>query len=310
MQEFLRSVEAVSVILLLTATGYFCAAMGWFKAKSKAFVSKFLMSIAAPSMCVYGLRTHLTQELLSEAGAMLLIPLICISTCFLLSYLVGKLLKLPRRTFGVFMMMCGLSNTFFIGYPMCTALFGDVCIPYLMTYYVVSTSFTQAVGTSLVRWSGETEPFSLKMLLRFFRMPTMIGIVVGILIVAFDIQLPELVMSYGEQMSHLVTPLALLVTGEIIHEIGLRKIHIDKCVAIVLSFRFLFAPFLCFSLCRAFGVSGLANSVFVIQSAMPTVSQTVIAASEYGADESLAAQGAAVTTIASFAVIPILMVIL
>ena len=310
MQEFLNSVEAVSVILILTATGYLCAAMGWFKAEDKAFVSKLLMLIAAPCMCVYGLRSHLTRELLRDAGVMLLIPLFCIGTCFVLSYVVGRLLKLPRRTFGVFMMMCGISNSFFIGYPMCTELFGDSCIPYVMTYYVVSSSFTQMVGTSLVRWAGETESLSRKMLIRFFRAPTVIGIVVGILIVLLDIKPPELVMSYGKYMSQLVTPLALLVTGKIIHEIGLRDTRIDRNIAIVLLFRFLLAPFLCFSFCRVFGVSGLANSVFVIQSAMPTTTQSVVAASEYGADESLAAQGAAITTLASFAVIPILTVIL
>ena len=309
MNELIHSVESVTIILLLTATGYFCAAKGWFNAESKTFISKFLMSVAVPFMCVYGLRSHLSQAMLGEAGVMLLIPLICISLCFLFSYAAGKLIRLPRRSFGVFMMLCGLSNTLFIGYPMCTEIFGEA-VPYVMTYYLISTSFTQAVGTTLVRWSGESDPFSARMLLRFFRSPPVLGIAVGIIVVVLDIPLPNLFMSYGKYMNQVVTPLALLVTGEIIYRIGLNNLRLDRNIAIVLFFRFLLAPLLCVGLCRAFGVSGLPRSVFVVQAAMPIVTQTVVAAAEYGADESMAAQSAAITTLASFIVIPILVAIL
>lgn len=310
MSELIHSIEAVMIILLLTATGYFCAAAGWLNKQAKAFLSKFLMTLAVPFMCIYGLRTHLSRELLDRAGVMLLIPLLCISACFAVSFAVGKLLKLPRRSLGVFMMLCGLSNTLFIGYPMCVELFGDDAIPYVMIYYMVSTTFTQAVGTSLVRWSGESVPFSAKMLLRFLKAPPVLGILLGIAIVAFDIPLPSLLMSYGKYMNQVVTPLGLLITGEIIHEIGLKNLRVNVNTAIVLAFRFLFAPALCYALCAAFGVAGLPRGVFVIQAAMPVVTLTVVAASEYGADEELAAQSAAVTTIGSFVAIPLLMLAL
>ena len=43
---------------------------------------------------------------------------------------------------------------------------------------------------------------------------------------------------------------------------------------------------------------------------MPVVTQTVVAAAEYGADEQLAAQGAAISTLACFVVTPVLMLLL
>ena len=41
-----------------------------------------------------------------------------------------------------------------------------------------------------------------------------------------------------------------------------------------------------------------------------TIAQTVVAAAEYGADEQLAAQGAAISTLACFVVTPVLMLLL
>ena len=43
---------------------------------------------------------------------------------------------------------------------------------------------------------------------------------------------------------------------------------------------------------------------------MPVMTQTVVAAAEYGADEQLAAQGAAISTLACFVVTPVLMLLL
>ena len=67
MEMFLHSVVSVAIILLLTATGYFCAARGWVGQESKAFLSKFLMSIAIPAMCVDGLTHNLTHEMIASS---------------------------------------------------------------------------------------------------------------------------------------------------------------------------------------------------------------------------------------------------
>ena len=108
----------------------------------------------------------------------------------------------------------------------------------------------------------------------------------------------------------IVTPLALLLTGYIIHDIGLKNVRLDRDLGIAMIFRFLLAPALSVALCRAFGVTGLAHDVLIVETAMPVVTQTVVAAAEYGADEEFAAQGAALSTIACFVVIPVLMLIL
>jgi predicted permease len=48
----------------------------------------------------------------------------------------------------------------------------------------------------------------------------------------------------------------------------------------------------------------------VIEAAMPVVTLSVVASSEYGADEAFGAQAAAISTLLSFLVIPLLMLFL
>lgn len=310
MESFLHAVASVTIILLLTATGYFCAAMGWMSPQAKRFISKFTMSVAIPCMCVYGLTNNLTHELLAGSLGFLLVPLLSTVGAFLLSLLVGRLLKLPRKRLGVFMMMCSVSNAIFIGLPMCTELFGEACTPYVMLYYLVNTSFVQLVGLSLVRWAGDGGGFDKRMIKKFLTTPAVIGVLVSFVLVFTGIRLPSLVMSYCKYMNNLVTPLALLLTGYIIYEIGLKNLKLDRDLAIMLLFRFLLVPGVSFALCELFGVAGLGRSVLLVETAMPVVTQTVVAAADYGADEQFAAQGAALSTLACFVVIPVLMLIL
>ena len=223
MESFLHAVTSVTIILLLTATGYFCAVRGWMSPQAKRFISRFTMSVAVPCMCVYGLTNNLTHELLAESPGFLLVPFLSTVGAFLLSLLVGMLLKLPRRRLGVFMMMCSVSNAIFIGLPMCTELFGETCTPYVMLYYLVNTSFVQLVGLSLVRWAGESGGFDRRMLKKFLTTPAVLGVFLGLFLVWFNLRLPPLVMSYCKYMNNLVTPLALLLTGYIIHELGLKS---------------------------------------------------------------------------------------
>lgn len=310
MESFLHAVASVTIILLLTATGYLCGARGWMKAESKAFISKFLLSLAVPCMCVYGLRSNLTREMLADSVRMLIVPFLCNAVAFALAFALAGLLRLPKRQKGVFIVMCSLSNAMFIGYAMCTQLFGDACVPYVMLFYLANTCYTQTLAMWLIRRSAESGPATLRESLKFLTSPTVLGVFAGFLIVLLDIQPPPFVMTYLRYMNGLVSPLALLLTGYIIHEIGLDKLRLSRDLAIAMAFRFLLSPAIYILGCSLFGVEGLARDTFIVEAAMPVVTQSVVAAAQYGADERFAAQGAALTTIASFLVIPVLMVLL
>ena len=63
MDTFFQSILSVFVILLLTATGYFCGVRQWINEESKRFISRFLMNLAIPCMCIHGLTTNLAPTI-------------------------------------------------------------------------------------------------------------------------------------------------------------------------------------------------------------------------------------------------------
>lgn len=309
--SLLHSLRAVGVVLILTACGYFCARAGWITREVKSFLSRYIMRIAVPVMCVYSLRNSLSMELLRASGPLLLVPALVSGALWLLSGLIGRAFGLepPRRS--VFKSMCTVSNAMFIGYPMALELFGEESVLYVMLYFLINTAYAQFFCVAGIRracsGAGGSPGAALK---SFFTTPPVIGVLLGILLVVTDIRLPELVMSCARYINETVTPLALLLVGAVIHEIGLKSLRPDRVLLCAMGFRFLLAPGLTLALCALLGVEGLARSVIVVLSTMPVLVQTVVASTEYGGDEQLAARGVALSTLACFVVIPLLMLLL
>ena len=311
LQTFFNSISAVLVVMLIMAVGYFMGHKGWLKAEHKPLMYKLIIWIAMPAMCVNSIQTNFTREMFRGAGALIAVPLLNIGVLTILAAFIAKLLKLPKKRVGVFITMCCLSNSVFIGYPMCLELFGENCVPYVMWYYVFNTTFFQTVGVWLIRRSAvEGSGFSPDGLKAVLKNPPFIGIMVGMALLALDIRLPHFAMSFTKYLANMVSPLGLIYSGFIMYETGLGNLRFERGLPTTMIMRFIASPLLCMGLCVLFGVSGIAHDTYIIEVTMPTMTQVTVQASGLGADEQYAAKGAAISTIGMFAVIPILMMIL
>lgn len=295
------------------SVGYVVGRMGWMTSQEKKFISKFLINIAVPCNCITGILNNLNREDLGKAGVMLVAAYLTIISCLLISLVVTRLLRLPRERRGVFTAMTAFSNTMFIGIPVCKQLFGDACMGYLMIYYLASTTFVQSVAFLLVESSGTKsgmKPTPASVAKSVFTKPPIVMLIISLLLLVLGLRPPEPLMSFASYISGTVSPLALLYCGYIIYEVGLRNIRLLPGLPVMLVMRLGLSPVLCYGICRLFQMEGLALSVFVVESALPVVSQVTVAAGEYGADEKYSATGATLSTLCSFITIPILMVLL
>lgn len=309
MQTFLTSVSAVGQIVLMTAVGFFLGKLGWVKHETKPFLVKYIMNIAMPCMCINSILGKVTRDILQRLGVLLLVSACTLLALMLLAYLCSRWLKVGRRQQGVFMIMCFVSNSMFIGYPMCTALFGEDAVPFVLCYYIVNTVFFQSAGVAMLNRSGETpgEKHSVKKALKALVRPPICAILISLGLLALNVTAPPFVMRFTSYMGATVTPMALLYTGFVIYELGFSHIKMSPSLWVVLLFRFAIAPLMCVGFCALFGVHGLPRSVLMIECAMPVMTQAVVLSADCGADEGYAAIGTAASTLLCFVMIPILM---
>ena len=313
MSGFFNALSASLILMALMSVGFFMGWRGWMGPSEKKFLSKYIVNIAVPCTCITGLLSNLSHDMLVQAGFMLISAVLGMAITLLLAAGLAQLLHLPRSRWGVFVVMTGLSNTLFIGLPVCTQLFGDECLPYVMIYYLGNTSFLQSLGIMLIQRSGTAEG-TRTTVLGFFKnllsKPPILGVIFSILMLVLDLQLPAVVMKFAGYIGDTVSPLALIYCGYIIWEVGLKNLRLLPGLPTMLVVRLGVAPVICWGICHLFGVTGLAMQVFVVESALPVVSQVPVLSGAFGADEQYAATGACLSTLASFISIPILMLLI
>ena len=313
MAGFLNAVSAVFVIFLLMCVGYLLGHLGWMTASEKKFVSKFVINVAVPVNCVVGVLNNFTRNDLLSAGWKLLAAWLVVGLSLLLSAGVATLLKLPKNRWGVFVCMGGISNTMFIGLPMTEQLFGSVGIPYMMTYFLASTVYTQTIAVVLCERSGSCAPGKLRpgaMLLDMFKKPPVIGICVAVVCLLLDYKPTGVLMNAAKYLSNCVTPLAMLYCGFILYEVGLKNLRLMPGLGSMLLIRLILSPVLCIGMSALFGITGLARDVFVVMASLPCITQVTVMAGLYGADEQYAAVGSSLSLLGIFITIPVLMAIL
>ncbi len=209
MSGFLNALSASLILMALMSVGYFMGWRGWMGPSEKKFLSKYIVNIAVPCTCITGLLTNLSHDMLFQAGIMLISVVVGIVLTMLLAVALAQLLHIPHNRWGVFVVMTGLSNTLFIGLPVCTQLFGDACLPYVMIYYLGNTSFLQSVGIMLIQRSGTAEG-TRTTVLGFFKnllsKPPILGVIFAILMLILDLQLPSAVMKFAGYIGDTVSP--------------------------------------------------------------------------------------------------------
>ena len=313
MSGFFNALSASLILMALMSVGFFMGWRGWMGPSEKKFLSKYIVNIAVPCTCITGLLSNLSHDMLIEAGFMLIAAVFGMAITLLLAAGLAQLLHLPRSRWGVFVVMTGLSNVLFIGLPVCTQLFGDACLPYVMIYYLGNTSFLQSLGIMLIQRSGTAEG-TRTMALGFFKnllsKPPILAVIFSIVMLVLDLHLPATVMKFAGYIGDTVSPLALIYCGYIIWEVGLKNLRLLPGLPTMLVVRLGVAPVICWGICHLFSVTGLAMQVFVVESALPVVSQVPVLSGAFGADEQYAATGACLSTLASFISIPILMLLI
>lgn len=313
MAGFLNALSACLVLLMLMAVGYFMGAKGWMTLREKSFVSKYIVNIAVPCNCVVGLLNNLDRNSLAQAGGMMAIGVLSVIITVLASAGVAVLLRLSHERWGVFVAMAGFSNTLFIGIPVCTQLFGEESMPYIMLYYIGHTSLMQSVGVMLLERAG-ARPGQKSGVVQFlkdvFLKPPILSVMFSILMLILGVKLPDPLMRFADYISGSVSPLALIYCGFIVYEVGLKNLRLLRGLPTMLVMRLVIAPVISLSCCSLLRMEGLPLQVFVVESALPVVSQVTVMAGAFGADEKYAATGACLSILGSFVTIPVLMLIL
>lgn len=310
-----NALESILSIIIMITAGCILTYKKWFDQKTAAIFTKVVCGLSLPCLMISDIIGNLDKEKLTHLGKGVIIPFSSMAVTYLIAIVVSKLIKVRKGRIGTFRSMFFVSNSIFIGLPVNMALFGSKSIPYVLIYYIANTTFFWTIGSYGICADGESNEgkhaniFSKETLKRIFSAP-LIGFIIAIILVIFNIHIPKFALDTCKYFGNLTTPLSMLFIGITLYSFKLDSLKIDKDMVFVLIGRFIVSPILIFISAYYWPVPVLMKKVFVIQAAMPVMTNTAIVARNYNADYKYATVMTVITTILSAVVIPIYMVIL
>lgn len=291
--------------------GFVIGEKGWFDDKSRGLLAKLVTQVALPCYMLYTITQRFTAADLLKMLPALRFPALSMVILLGIATGVARIFAVKQDRRGLFISMFFNSNTIFVGLPINQALFGDASIPYVLIYYMCNTTFFWTLGTYLIQRDGEGEAqFDLKTSLKKVFSPPLMGFLLGLVMVMLQIKLPAFLASYLQYLGNLTTLLSMIFIGLSVSHVGVKQLVLGKDQLLILLGRFLVAPLLMASIVYWTPLPSLMKQVFIIQSAMPVMTNAPVVARLYGADSDYAAVMVTETTLATMVVIPILMLLM
>lgn len=322
MIEIASTLGSMLSLIIVTLMGYIAAKVGFLTADIRPKISGLIFNITLPCTILASV-----GEVDPATGTDAITwSLVLGAALFFVMLAAGALatlvLRTPRGECALYLWMSVLTNTGFIGFAVLESIFGGASVFLGSIFIAISNVFIYSIGVAALR-SGSTHAESSAhggarrrrtvdvrgMLKDMLNVPLVVSLVAMVIFFA-GIPVPAPLMRAADMAGGITSPLAMMLVGLSIADAHLGAVLRQGRLWVFTLVRFLLAPLAAYLLLAPVVPSELALGVFTVMLAMPTGSMAAPIAATYGRDAELPAQGTIVATLASFAIVPVLMVVM
>jgi malate permease and related proteins len=215
----------------------------------------------------------------------------------------------PRAAVGALLLAAAFGNVTYLGLPVITETLGER-YGYIAILYdlLAATPVLLTVGMLTAARFGSGGTVSLAASFRrVVMLPPLWGVAAGVAVNAASVTLPGPVLDAAQLMGRAVIPVMIFTVGLALDFRDVRRLPVALPA---LALKLFLAPVLAWFIARAGGVSGTVLQAVVIEGAMPVMVLSLVIADEFELDVPLAATCIAVSTVASFFTLPLMMQVL
>lgn len=256
-------------------------------------------------------RIHLAWDLWYLAASQWLVLLLALA--LIPAY--GRHVGWSRTRIGCLVLVAGLGNTSFLGFPMIEALRGGAAMPLAVVADQAGAFLALAIGGSAIAatyaTSGASAPAASPptprapwraRLRRVATFPPFLALCAGVVVGVLG-GWPTTVTAVLERLGGTLTPLALFSVG--LHfRFGLARDQLTA-LAIALGYKLIIAPAVVWSVGWALGIRGDLLAIATLQSAMAPMISATIVADQHELDPPLANAVLGLGIVASLATVPL-----
>jgi predicted permease len=276
-------------ILLIAGTGYL---LGRFLKVDPRPISQINFYILLPALIF----DQLTKSELNglDFARMASFTLVIFSVMALITYLIGRLLKLERTLLVAVILSVVFMNSGNYGLPLILFAFHETGMAYASIYFITIAVLINTAGI-LIASMGRS---SLKAALAgLYKLPAIYALLLAVVFNSAGWTLPDPLQKSVSLLSAMAIPAMLILLGLQLHGADGKDEKLALGTAGVL--RMLVAPAIAVGLAALYGLQGPARQAAITESAMPSGVFAIVLASEYNTRPGFVTTVVLVTTLLS-----------
>lgn len=224
-----------------------------------------------------------------------------------ISYLLVKLLRLPKDDQGMYMFMSTYGNVGFMGFPVIQAVFGAESVFYTAIFNVIFNISCFSLGIVMIHYGNRQNTEKVTFSWHALVSPSTISSLAAVLIYVLDIHFPEILCSAVNTIGNVTTPLAMMLIGSTLATMNPREIFSDWHVYPFAVIRQFLVPLLLWPLLSKLVTDFWLLGITFVLLIMPSANTCVLFATKYHRNEQLAAKTVFITTFLSMLTVPLLL---
>ncbi len=295
-------VDQVAILFFLIGIGVIARKKNMLSNEVKKGVTDLTLNIALPCMIISSFNQEFSEDMLLNAGLLLIIS----SSIHIISYLTSKVLyvKSQEDRKNILRYLTVFSNAGFMGYPVLEAIYGSIGVFYASIYCIPVRIFMWTLGVMLFTKKKDTN-YVKQIILN----PGIIAVAIGLIPFLLSIRLPGVISNTLKITGNMTTPLSMMLVGAMLADADVKGIF-DKEVFYGTFIRLLILPATSLMILKTLGINGKVLGTAVVLTAMPAGSFTAILASKFKANEIFASNCVFVSTMLSIITIPFIIMFL
>ncbi len=298
----LIAIPFITILFLLLA-GMGIRRLGMMTADGARQVAWLVLNVTLPPLIFDTLASQVTPREIGRAPLLALMGALASLLGYVVAAGVSRLPVFQPWQRPTFQASVALTNTAFVGYPLCEALLGSRGLLYAVLYDVGLTMVMSTLSIWLLSRGNRGGGWQAVL-----RSPMMWSLVLGMAWGALSLPSPRWLFHPLRTLGQATTPLALLTVGMLIGTGGKGQAD-DGCwwmqMSLLLLARLVVLPALIWVMTAPLDLERSLRAVIVLQTAVPTAVSTTAMVEQYGGDSALAAAGVALTTLASLVTLPV-----
>lgn len=266
-------------------------------------LTKLVLQVTMPCMVLDSVLQQTGERDIRTVGFVFLISSVYYLAMPFVGWLICLLLRLPKKSRGLYMFMAVFENIGFMGIPIINAIYGPKGVLYTAVVNIIFNLTAFGYGPWMISIGTDT---SAGFHIRDVLSPGSMLSLLAILLYFTGLQIPSTLAGPIGSVGSMTTPLAMILIGSTLATMKPGEIFRDLNVYPYILVRQIILPILVFPLLRLVIKDEMVLGVFFLLFIMPAASNCVLFATNYNNDEALAARTVFLSTMLCIVTIPLL----